>query len=79
MADDDGWPDQVVELLVQGAGREAAAGVLREQVAAGADRSALLTQLESMRPLFRSDEAGQEALQELMDRLAGWCAPAARI
>jgi hypothetical protein len=77
--DEDGWADQVVELLLQGGGREAAAGLLREQVAAGVDRSVLLAELESMRPLFRAYDHAQDGLQELMDRLAGWCPPSARI
>jgi hypothetical protein len=62
-------------------GRELAATLLRGEIALGTDRSVLLEELESLRKSFAAagDEAAGDDVMELMDRLAGWCAPSARI
>ena len=78
---DAGRATRIGRLLRQAGGRELVATLLRGEVALGADRTVLLAELESLRGSFRAqgDEAPEDALDELMDRLAGFCHPSQRI
>jgi hypothetical protein len=55
--------------------------VVRELHERGADRGELLAVLEDYRREYRDSgrEREQDAVTEIMERLAGWCGPDARI